>query len=86
MSNRYHLPVVVTTDDETPREEVTDYVERVLANLEETDFIYRTYVEQSELSDEDASRMIDMLKRVDDEDISDAIEAFDVVTEEETDE
>jgi hypothetical protein len=86
MTNRHHIPVVVTTDDETGHDEVVDYVERVVANLEETDFIFRTFVEDSSLDESEARRMMQMLDRVDEDSLAGAIDALDEVTEDETDE
>lgn len=80
MTNRYHLPVVITTTDEMSKEEAIAYVERILANLEETGDVYRTYVEQSSIDDGEAERLLDMLKRVDDGDIVDALDGIDAVT------
>lgn len=81
MTNRYHLPVVVTTSDNLTRTEAAEYVERILSNLEETDEIYRTYIEGGGIDDGDAERLMDMLNRVEDEDIDAALDALDVVTE-----
>jgi len=85
MTNRYHLPVVITTKDEMSKEEAIDYVERILANLEETDDVYRTYVEQSSIDDGEAERLLDMLNRVDDENIAAALDGIDTITEDEKD-
>ena len=82
MTNRYHLPVVVTTSDELSRDEVADYVERVLANLEETDAIYRTYVEGSNIEEGEAERLLDMLETMDDGSLVDAIDAIEHISKE----
>lgn len=81
MTNRYHLPVVVTTDDETTKQEATQYVESVLANLEESDFIFRTYIESNGLDDADATRMLEMFDRIDEESLDAAVAALDEVTD-----
>lgn len=83
MTNRYHLPIVITTTDELNREKAIEYVERVLANLEETDDVYRTYVEDTSIDEGDAERLLDMLNRVDDDNIAAALDGIDLVTEDE---
>lgn len=81
MTNRYHLPVVVTTTDEFSREDAVEYVERILANLEETDDIHRTYVEGVGIEEAEAERMLEMLERVDDDSLGSAIDALEEITE-----
>lgn len=81
MTNRFHLPVVVTTSDDLRRDDVVDFVERVLANLEETDDIYRTYVEDSGIEEAEAERMLEMLGRIDDDNLGSAIDALEEITE-----
>lgn len=81
MTNRYHLPVVVTTTDEFSREDAVEYVERILANLEETDDIHRTYVEDSSIEEAEAERMLEMLERLNDEKLGSAIDALEEITE-----
>jgi len=81
MTNRYHLPVVVTTTDEFSREDAVEYVERILANLEETDDIYRTYVEGAGIEEPEAERMLEMLERLNDEKLGSAIDALEEITE-----
>lgn len=75
MTNRYHLPVVITTTDSFTREEATEYVERILANLEETESVYRTYVESNGMDEGESERLLDMLDRVDDEQLIAALES-----------
>jgi maltooligosyltrehalose synthase len=77
------LPVVITTSDDFSREEAVEYVERILSNLEETDEVYRTYVEASGIDEGEAERMLDMLKAMDEDSLSDALDAIDHVTEDE---
>jgi len=85
MTNRYHLPVVVTTVDDMTREETIEYVERILANLEEAEGVYRTYVEDSSIDDGEAKRLLEMLSRVDTEALSGAVDAMDELSEDGTD-
>ena len=81
MTNRYHLPVVVTTTDEFSRAEAIDYVERILANLEETDDIHRTYVESTGIDEGEAKRLLDMLEIMDTDDVESALEAIETMKE-----
>lgn len=81
MTNRYHLPVVITTVDEMSRAEAIDYVERVLSNLDDTDVVHRTYVEGGGIDEGEADRLLDMLSRVDDENIADAMDAIETLAE-----
>lgn len=81
MTNRFHLPVVVTTDDDVTREQVTQYVEAMLSNLEETDEVYRTFVEDDGIETSETDRLLDMLDRLSDEDIASAIESVDEITD-----
>lgn len=82
MTNRYHLPVVVTTSDDLHREDVVDFVERVLANLEETDEIYRTYVEGGNIEEGEAERLLNMLDTMSDDSLEDALDAIDHISKE----
>jgi len=84
MTNRYHLPVVVTTSDDMSIDEAAEYVERVLANLEETEDVYRTYIEDSGIEEGEAERMMEMLSLLGDDSIDAAIDALDEVTEDNT--
>jgi hypothetical protein len=79
MTNRYHLPVVVTTIDSFSREEAEDYVERILENLEETDAVHRTYVESSGMDEGEGNRLLDMLDNLDDEDLTAALESVEEI-------
>ena len=81
MTKRFHLPVVVTTDDDVTREQVTQYVEAMLSNLEETDEVYRTFVEDDGIETSETDRLLDMLDRLSDEDIASAIESVDEITD-----
>lgn len=83
MTNRYHIPVVVTADDETSRDEVIEYVEAMLSNLEESDAVHRTYVENEGVGDAEAQRLLDMLARIEDGDVANATEAIDAIAEDE---
>ena len=83
MTNRYHLPVVLTTTDEMTREEAIEYVESVLSNLEETDSVYRTYVEAEGIDEGEAERLLEMLSRIEDGNIADATTAIDTLAEDE---
>jgi hypothetical protein len=83
MTNRYHLPLVVTTADELDRDETIEYVERILGNLEESEDVYRTYVEDSSIDEGEAERLLEMLSRVDTEDLSGAVEAMDTIADNE---
>jgi len=61
MANRYHIPVVITTDNDVSREEASDAIEQMVKDLEETDFVYRTYVEQMKIDQGDSERLLEML-------------------------
>lgn len=82
MTNRYHLPVVITTIDSFSKEEAREYVERILANLEETEAVYRTYVESDGIDEGESERLLDMLDRIDDEELRAALESIDELSEE----
>lgn len=83
MTNRYHIPVVVTTTDELSREETVEYVERILLNVEDAENVYRTYVEDSSIDEGEAERLLEMLSRVGTEDLSGAVDAMDTITDDE---
>lgn len=82
MTNRYHLPVVVTTEDDMTREEAIDYVERVLANLEETESVYRTFVEDEGIDTNEAERLLEMMVRFDEEGLHAAMSAMEELEDE----
>jgi len=64
MSNRYHIPVVITTTNDMEKAEAIDYVESVLENLEETESVYRTFVEKGGLDEAETERLLDMLESI----------------------
>jgi hypothetical protein len=80
MVERHKIDVIVTTDDKVERSDVKEYADRVLRTLEETDFIHRTYVESDGMKDADGERMIEMIARIEDENLADAADALDRVT------
>lgn len=81
MTNRYHLPVVITTTDSFTREQAREYVERTLSGLEETESVYRTYVESDGMDAGESERLFDMLDRVDDEQLIAALESVEELAE-----
>lgn len=82
MSNRYHIPVVITTTNEMERAEAIDYVESVVANLEETENVYRTFVEKNGFDEAEAEQLLDMLDSVETWEVGAAIEAIEHLSEE----
>lgn len=70
MTNRFHIPVVVTTSDDVTKEEVIQSVEAMLSNLEETDHMYRTFVEDESIETSEADRLFQLLERINDDDIA----------------
>ena len=68
---------------EMDHEEAIEYVESVLSNLEETDSVYRTYVEAEGIDEGEAERLLEMLSRIEDGNIADATTAIDTLAEDE---
>jgi len=56
--------------------EAIDYVESVLENLEETESVYRTFVEKGGLDESETERLLDMLNDIDTDDIIAGIDAI----------
>lgn len=79
MSNTYHIPVVITTEDKISRGDAVDYVSRILANLEEADSVHTTYVEDGGLDRGDVELLMKMLSRVDADAIENADAAIDSI-------
>lgn len=88
MTNRYHLPLVVTTVDDVDRDEAAEYVERLLSDLETAEAFHRAYIENTSIDDGEARRLLDMLERIDVANIESAADAIDTIAsdEEDTDE
>jgi hypothetical protein len=66
----------VTTKDDFSREETIDYVESILTNLEETEDVYRTYVEDNTIDEADAQRLLTNMDRLDEETILSTLKAM----------
>ena len=83
MTNRYHVPVVLTTTDEMTREEAIKHVEGVLPNLEEADSVYRTYVEDEGIDEGEAEHLLEMLSQIEDGNITNVTAAIKTLAEDE---
>lgn len=83
MTNRYHLPVVITTTDDLTREEATEYVESMLSNLEGTENVYRTFVEDTGIDDTEADRLLEMMGELDRRTLQAAVGAMEELEEDE---
>lgn len=81
MSNRYHIPVVITTTNDMEKAEAIDYVESVVANLEETEQVYRTFVEKNGLDEAEVEELLDMIESVETWEVGAAIEAIEHLSE-----
>lgn len=75
MTKRNHIPIVVTTKDGVSDESVEKYVQAALDQLNDVDEINRVFIASSEMPDEEASRLLDMMDRVDVENIEAASRA-----------
>jgi len=82
MSNRYHIPVVITTTNDMEKAEAIDYVESVVANLEETENVYRTFIEKNGLDEAEAEQLLDMLESIETWEVGASIEAIEHLSEE----
>ena len=79
MVRRFHIPVVVTAHDDFTEEEIEGEVEALLAEMEDSEYVYRTYVENSEISEDDESVLLDMLDSVDDLEIISALNSIETI-------
>ncbi len=84
MTNRYHIPIVVTTADEMRRDELESLLEMILTDeVEQDPEVYRTFIEDTGIDTEDAERLFTMLDRVSDKKIATAVAALDEIRSEE---
>lgn len=80
MSNRYHLPVTVITEEHIEKNEARDSVEIMLGNLVESEGFLRIFVEDDGLDEEQVERLGNILSEIDPDDMVKAADTIDHIT------
>lgn len=84
MTNRYHIPIVVTTADELSKRELESLLKMILdEGIEDDPEVYRAFIEDDSINSKDAERLFAMLDRVSDEKVATAVAALDEISAEE---
>lgn len=84
MTNRFHIPVVITAADSTDRTEITADLEALLLHMEEMDDVYRAYVEESVMDESQGEKLLEMLGEIEEDDLISALETIDTLQESDT--
>lgn len=82
VTNRFHLPVTVITDDELSKEQTRQYVQAMLNNLVDSDGVLRVFVEADGLDDAESERLRRLLRNLNEDDLEAAAETIDHILEE----
>jgi hypothetical protein len=83
MTQRFHIPVVVTGDDDLTREQAEVYVDAAVSDIIDGEVIYRTFVESHGMPEEDAERLFTVLEKTSPETLDSAIDSLDTISDNE---
>jgi hypothetical protein len=81
MVNRFHVPVVVTAREDVTRGDVEGKMEEALEDVIEPEYIYRAYVEGSEMEEEQEELVLEILDSLDDVELIAAMQSIETISD-----